>query len=160
MKEKFGMTGLVTRRLFPSEPRSVLRDLGSLHREIDSLFDGVFGNRAVEVVADWSPHVETYVKDDALRVRADLPGVDPKAVDISVEGDVLTIRGERKAVHEEASYREVSYGRFERRIRVPDGTDAEKISAKYTNGVLEITVPISKPVTRKVTVNVQNGASA
>jgi HSP20 family protein len=160
LKEEFGMTGLVTRRLFPSEPRSVLRDLGSLHREIDSLFDGVFANRAVEVVSDWSPQLETYVKDDALHIRADLPGVDPKAVDISVEGDVLTIRGERKAVHEEASYREVTYGRFERRVRVPDGADPEKISAQYTNGVLEITVPIAKPVTRKVTVNVKNGASA
>ena len=145
------MNGLVTRRLFPSEPRSVLRDLGS---EIDALFEGVFGNRAVEPVADWAPRVETFVKDDALHVRTDLPGVDPKAVDISVENDVLTIRGERKAQHETASYREVSYGRFERRIRVPDGTDAEKISAKYTNGVLEITAPIPKPVTKKVAVNV------
>ena len=145
------MNGLVTRRLFPSEPRSVLRDLGS---EIDALFEGVFGNRAVEPVADWAPRVETFVKDDALHVRTDLPGVDPKAVDISVENDVLTIGGERKAQHETASYREVSYGRFERRIRVPDGTDAEKISAKYTNGVLEITVPIPKPVTKKVAVNV------
>jgi HSP20 family protein len=154
------MSGLVTRRLFPSEPRSVLRDLGSLHREIDALFDGVFANRAVEAVADWAPHVETYVKDDALRVRVDLPGVDPKAVDISVESDVLTIRGERKSEHKEAAYREVSYGRFERRIRVPDGTDPEKISAQYTNGVLEVTVPISKPVSRKVAINVANGASA
>jgi HSP20 family protein len=145
------MNGLVTRRLFPSEPRSVLRDLGS---EIDALFEGVFGNRAVEPVADWAPRVETFVKNDALHVRTDLPGMDPKAVDISVENDVLTIRGERKAEHETASYREVSYGRFERRIRVPDGTDAEKISAKYTNGVLEITVPIPKPVTKKVAVNV------
>ena len=153
------MNGLVTRRLFPSEPRSVLRDLGSLHREIDSLFDGLFGNRAVEAVADWSPHVETYVKDDALRVRVDLPGVDPKAVDISVEDDVLTLRGERKSEHDEASYREVSYGRFERRIRVPDGTDPEKIVAKYTNGVLEITVPIAKPVSRKVAISVTNGAT-
>jgi len=104
--------------------------------------------------------VDTYLENDTLHVRADLPGVDPKAVDISVEDDVLTIRGERKAEHQEASYREVSYGRFERRIRVPDGTNAERISAKYTNGVLEIAVPLSKPVTRKVTVDVTDGASA
>lgn len=154
------MGGLVTRRLFPSEPRSVLRDLGSLHREIDALFEGAFENRAVEPVADWSPRVETFVKDDALYVRADLPGIDPKAVDITVENDVLTVCGERKSEHQQAAYREVSYGRFERRIRVPDGTDPAKIAAKYTNGVLEITVPIPKPVSRKVTVNVTNGASA
>ena len=154
------MNGLVTRRLFPSEPRSVLRGLGGLHRDLDSLFEGVFGNLPVEATADWSPRVETFVKDDTLHVRADLPGVDPKAVDISVEDDVLTIRGERKAEHETVSYREVTYGRFERRIRVPDGTDAAKIAARYVNGVLEVTVPLPKPVSRKVTVNVTNGGSA
>ena len=154
------MYRLATQRSSSSEPRSVLGGLGSLHREIDALFGGVFGNQAVEPVADWAPRVDTYLENDTLHVRADLPGVDPKAVDISVEDDVLTIRGERKAEHQEASYREVSYGRFERRIRVPDGTNAERISAKYTNGVLEIAVPLSKPVTRKVTVDVTDGASA
>lgn len=154
------MTGLVTRRMFPSEPRSVLRDLGSFHRELDSLFEGVFGNRAVDTLADWAPRVETFVKNDTLHVRADLPGVDPKAVDISIEGDTLRIAGERKAEHEEAAYREVSYGRFERHIRVPDGTDASKIAAKYTNGVLEITVPLPKPVSRKINVEVANAPSA
>ncbi len=152
------MNGLVHRR-YPSESRSVLRDLGSLHREIDSLFDGIFGSRAVEPVADWVPHVETFVRNDVLHVRMDLPGVDPKAVDMSVEGDVLTIRGERKAEHQETAYREVTYGRFERRIRVPDGTDAEKIAAKYVNGVLQVTVPLPKPVSRKININVENGAA-
>jgi HSP20 family protein len=140
-----------------AEPRSVLRDLGSLHRGIDALFDDVFGTRAVEPVADWAPRVETFAKNDTLYVRADLPGIDPKEVDIQVEGDVLTLRGERKEEHQEASYREVVYGRFERRIRVPDGTDPEKITASYTHGVLEIAVPLPKPVTRKVSVNVSNG---
>lgn len=152
------MHGLTTRGR-TSEPRSVFGNLGSLHRGIDALFDDVFGTRAVEPVADWAPRVETYVKDDTLHVRADLPGIDPTAVDIQVEGDVLTLRGERKEEHEEASYREVAYGRFERRIRVPDGTDAEKITATYTNGVLQIAVPLAKPVSKKVTVNVTNGES-
>ena len=152
------MNGLVTRSFFP--PRSVLRDFGSLHRDIDALFDGVFGNRTVEPTADWSPRVETYVKDDTLHLKADLPGIDPKALEITVEDDVLTVRGERKASHESPTYREVSYGRFERRLRVPDGTDAAKVTAKYTNGVLEIAVPLPKPVSRKVNVELTNGASA
>ena len=155
------MNGLVSRRSFTPGPRSMFRGLEGLHRDLDELFDGVFGsNSEVTSVADWAPRVDTYLKDDALHVRADLPGIDPKDVDISVEDDVLTIRGERKAEKQEASYREVSYGRFERRIRVPSGTDVEKISADYKNGVLEVTVPLPKPVTRKVTVNVPNGASA
>jgi HSP20 family protein len=138
----------------------VLRDLGSLHQEIEGLFGNVFGNRAVETVADWAPRVETFVKDETLHVRADLPGVDPKAVDISVEDDVLTVRGERKAEHKEAAYREVTYGSFERRIRVPDGVDPEKIVAKYTNGVLEIAVPIPRPVTKKVNVQIADASKS
>jgi HSP20 family protein len=138
----------------------MFRGLEGLHRDMDALFDGVFGSRDVAPEADWTPRVETFTKDDKIVVRADLPGVDPKAVDISLEGNVLTLRGERKTEHEDASYREVSYGRFERRIRVPNGTDAEKITAKYTNGVLEVSVPLPKPVTRKVPVEVTNGASA
>lgn len=139
--------------------RSVFGDLGSFHRDLDALLEGVVGNRPVEPVADWAPRVETFLKDDTLHVRADLPGVDPKAVDISVENDVLTISGERRTEHDEAAYREVSYGRFERRIRVPDGTNPEQIAARYTNGVLEVTVPLPKPVTRKVSVRVE-GATA
>lgn len=151
------MNGHVT-QWFASEPRSVLRDLGGVHHEINTLFEGAFGNRAVEAAADWAPRVETFLKDDALHVRADLPGVDPKAVDISVDDDVLVVSGERKTEHEEPAYREVTYGRFERRIRVPDGVNPESITARYTNGVLEITVPISKPVSRKVTVQVTDKA--
>ena len=148
------MNALVTRRLFGPRSSWALRDFGDLTREIDSLFTGAFGSRPAGSDVDWTPHVESYVKDDTVHVRADLPGIDPKAVDVSVEDDVLTIRGERKAEHEEAAYREVHYGRFERRLRVPEGIDAAKIAATYTNGVLEITVPMPKPVSRKVTVNV------
>jgi HSP20 family protein len=148
------MNALVTRRLFGPRSSWALRDFGDVSREIDSLFTGVFGNRPNGSDADWTPHVESYVKDETLHVRADLPGIDPKAVDVSVEENILTISGERKSEHEEAAYREVRYGRFERRLRVPEGIDPAKIAATYTNGVLEITVPIPKPVSRKVTVNV------
>jgi HSP20 family protein len=138
----------------------VFRGLEGLHRDLDELFEGFFGSREVTTVADWAPRIDTYLKDDALHVRADLPGIDPKEVDIAVADDVLTIRGERKAEKDEPSYREVSYGRFERRIRVPNGTDVAKISAKYANGVLEISVPLPKPVTRKVTVDVVDGGAS
>jgi HSP20 family protein len=154
------MHGLVTRRSFSPGSRSMFRGLDGLHRDIDALFDGVFGSRDVAPVTNWTPRVDTFVKDDKLVVRADLPGVDPKEVDISLEGNVLTVSGERKAEKEEANYREVSYGRFERRVRVPNGTDAEKIAATYTNGVLEVTVPLPKPVTRKVPIDVTTGTSA
>ena len=152
------MDGLVTRRSSAPGSGSMFRGLEGLHRDIDALFDGFFGSREVAPVTDWTPRVDTFVKDDKIVVRADVPGVDPKQVDISLEGNVLTIRGERKAQEEKADYREVYYGRFERRIRVPNGTEPEKISAKYTNGVLEVTVPLPKPVSRKVPVEVTTSA--
>ena len=148
------MNALVRRRLFRPEPRWGLRDFGDLHREIDSLFGTVFGGTAPESESEWTPHVESWTKDDTVHVRVDLPGIDPKAVDVSVEDDVLTIRGERKAEHDDATYREVRYGRFERRLRVPEGTDAAAIKATYTNGVLEISFPVPKPETRKVQIDV------
>jgi HSP20 family protein len=114
---------------------------------------------AAEPATDWAPRVETFVKDDALRVRADLPGVDPKAVEVSVEDDVLTIAGERKTEHEDAAYREVRYGRFERRLRVPEGVDPQAITATYKNGVLELAVPLPKPASRKVTIGVTEASA-
>lgn len=138
------MNALVTRRWLGS-------DLGGLHRDLDSIFETVFGRREASEPA-WAPRVETFVKDDTIHVRADLPGVDPKDLDVSLEKDVLTVRGERKATHEDAAYREVSYGRFERHIRVPEGLDPAAVTARYANGVLEVTVPVPKPVTKKIAI--------
>jgi HSP20 family protein len=148
------MNALVTRRLFAPRASWGLRDFGDLHREIDALFEGVFGGARRDVESDWTPHVESWVKDDTLHVRADLPGVDPKAVDVTIENDVLTIRGERKTEHDDATYREVRYGRFERRLRVPEGTDPEGVKASYTNGVLAVTIPLPKPESRTKKIDV------
>ena len=151
------MNSLMTRGWL--EPSTMFRELGSLHSDLDTLFGSVFGSRDVDTTADWAPRVESFVKDDVLNVRVDLPGVDPKAVEVSLDDDVLTIRGERKSERTEATYREVSYGRFERRIRVPDGVETDKIAAKYEHGVLHVTVPLPKPVNRKVDVQIaSNGA--
>lgn len=92
-------------------------------------------------------------------MRADLPGVDPKEVEVSLEGDTLTISGERrsKSEREGGRYSEVRYGRFERSMRVPEGLDPEKVTAKYANGVLELTVPLPKEVStaRKIPVHIE-----
>lgn len=99
------------------------------------------------------PAVESFVKDGNLVVRADLPGIDPKEVDVSVLGNVLTIKGERKEKKEakEDDYirHEISYGSFERRMTLPAGVDADKIQARYDKGVLEVTLPAPKEMTPK-----------
>ena len=92
-------------------------------------------------------------------VRADLPGIEPKDVELAVEGDRLTIKGERKVTHErntkEHSYREVRYGRYERSLALPPGVDAESIKATYDKGVLEITMKAPKGlVSKKVPITI------
>jgi len=97
--------------------------------------------------------IESYVKEGNLVVRADVPGLDPKDIEISVLHDVLTIKGERRAEKEvkEKDYlrRELSYGAFERRMSLPEGAAADKIQASFKNGVVEVSIPLPKGIEGK-----------
>jgi len=99
------------------------------------------------------PSVDTYVKDNVLHLRAELPGVELKDVDVSLDGTLLTIRGERKTSHIEegasCETREMAYGEFSRTFSVPQGIDAEKIHAAYENGILDIKVPLPESLVEK-----------
>lgn len=106
---------------------------------------------------DFAPAVESYVKDGNLVVRADVPGLELKDIDVSILGNVLTLKGERKneqeVKKEDYLRREVSYGSFERRMTLPEGTAADQIKATFKNGVVEVTVPLAKEtVAKKVTI--------
>jgi len=119
---------------------SVLISEFGLGREIDELFSSLFSMPARD---SWQPSTESYTKDGKLELRVDLPGVNAKDVEISLDGTQLVIRGERKSEREEKNgYREVRYGKFERRFTVPKGIDAEKAEAQYQNGVLALTLPL------------------
>lgn len=102
--------------------------------------------------ATWAPQVEMFERDGELVVRADLPGLKKEDVKVEFADDGLTIEGERHSEHEEKSegyYRsERSYGNFYRRLPLPEGVNADNASASFRNGVLEITMPARKPVTR------------
>ncbi len=135
-----------------------------LHREFDTSFDRLFsGGEATgptEVVAPvWWPAIESDAGDGKLRVRVALRGVDPKDVEVSVSDSVLTIKGERKAGREakEGGYphHEFACGRFERTLALPEGVDVTQVEAKYTNGMLEVTVPAPLAATpRKVEIQI------
>ncbi len=96
----------------------------------------------------WSPSVEMYEKEDSFIVRAELPGVKKEDVDISMTGDTLTIKGERKASEEvkgEEYHRcELCYGAFSRSISVPAAVETGKIEANYADGILEVRLPKAK----------------
>ena len=131
--------------------RSLLIPDFDFGREFDELFSSMFSAPARD---GWVPSVESYAKDGELELRMDLPGVDPKDVEISLDGTQLVIRGERKSAREERNgYREVRYGMFERRFTVPKGIDAEKAKAHYENGVLALTLPLPEaPKAKRITV--------
>lgn len=96
----------------------------------------------------WAPQLDVRERGGKLIVRADLPGLSPDDVKVDVDNDSITLRGERKLENEgerEGVYfSERSYGRFERAIPLPPGTDTNAIDARFANGVLEITAPLPK----------------
>ena len=107
-------------------------------------------NRRFEAGADatartWSPAVDVKELDDHFVLVADIPGVEPKDIEITTEGGVLTIKGERKTETDETGegYRRVErrHGSFTRSFTLPELVDADKIEAKGANGVLEVRIP-------------------
>jgi HSP20 family protein len=102
------------------------------------------------------PRVETCRKDNEYVIRVDLPGVDPKDVNVQAEGNLLTITEERKAGEKGPEYRETFYGKFERQIPLPQGVESDKIAAHYEHGVLEIRVPLPAQLAgRKVPIQIE-----
>ncbi len=94
---------------------------------------------------EWLPDTDVFERDAKIVVRADIPGIKLEDIEVTVEGDVLTISGKReeeKEVEEKDYYcSERSYGEFSRAIRLPEGVTADQIEARYDNGVLEVTAP-------------------
>jgi HSP20 family protein len=109
-----------------------LRDLERWARNLESRFPRFFDE---EEGQEFWPRVESFVKDGNLVLRADMPGIDPKDVEITVLGNVLTVKGERKQENEvkKEDYlrRETSYGAFERRMTLPEDVKADKIKATF-----------------------------
>ena len=111
----------------------------------------------------WAPAIEVFEKEDKFVVKAELPGMKEEDIDVSVVGDTLTIKGERKAeteVKEEDYYCcERSYGSFSRSIALPSTVDASKIEASYEDGVLEVSLPkATEAKPKKVTVSAKKKA--
>ncbi len=102
--------------------------------------------------AAWVPQIEMFERDGELVVRADLPGLKKDDVKVEFTDDGLAIEGERRSEHEEEGegyYRsERSYGNFYRRVLLPEGANPANATAKFHNGVLEVTMPARKPIAR------------
>jgi HSP20 family protein len=136
---------------------------------MDDLFNRFFGDweRAgtpwAPMSAGYYPRIESYVDGNTLHIKADLPGVEPKDVEIAVEGNLLTLKGERKAQQEmkEDNYlrQEVQYGSFVRTVTLPEGVKADDVHATYHNGVLDVTIPLPDSlVAKKVPIQIESEA--
>lgn len=130
--------------------------LPTLQNRVNRLFDDMFPQiRQTDDMGlmEWRPVVDTYEKDNAIVVNAELPGVKKEDISIDVKNNILTISGERKheeKVNEDNFYRsERFYGKFQRSFSLPDNVDADKVDAVYKDGVLEVTIPKTEDSTRK-----------
>ena len=128
----------------------------SFQAEIDRLFDGFFTDFgrfpsslvSKERIGPFSPKIDISNDESSIEINAELPGLDEKDIQVSLQEDVLTIKGEKKSGDEKKSkdfYRvERRFGSFERSIRIPQEVDAEKIKASFKNGVLTVSLPKSE----------------
>jgi len=118
-------------------------------REMENMMEKFFGdetgNGKFTVAKAWSPRVDVEETEKEILIKADLPGVEPKAVEITVQDGVLLVRGEKR---EEKEERKKNYhcverftGSFYRAIALPPGADVEKVSATSVNGVISISIP-------------------
>jgi HSP20 family protein len=148
-------------------PWRPFRELEDVERRFDELFNRPYLPRLwrrlpVEEIG-WTPTIETFEKEDKFVVKAELPGMKKEDIDVSVVGDTLTIKGERKAESEtkEENYYccERSYGSFFRSIALPSSVDAKKIEASYEDGVLEVSLPKAAEVKlKKISVSAKKKA--
>ena len=133
----------------PSRRGAEVSPFLTLHREMNRLFDDVFNNfgntpSLFGRMPAW-PSVEVIQSDKDIRISAELPGLDEKDVEVLVDDDVLTIRGEKRAETQDKDRRftERYYGRFERVIPLPFAVEEDKAEASFANGVLTVTLPKS-----------------
>jgi HSP20 family protein len=132
------------------------REISRLRREMDRLWDDYFGpgRRALKPLeAEFAPAVDVKETAEQIVVKAEVPGIDAKDINISVTGDVLTIKGEKKSEREEEEENyhlvERSYGSFSRSLVLPAAVHMDKIEAKYDKGVLTVTCPKKEEVKPK-----------
>jgi HSP20 family protein len=117
-----------------------------LHRQLDQTINKTTAVEASAPSVSWIPRVDIYEEAERFVVLADVPGVEPKDIDITAENGVLTIRGQRNAEKKETDKNgyeriERTSGSFLRRFTLPESANTETIKAKQTNGVLEVSIP-------------------
>ena len=141
-------------------------ELSALRNRMDRLWTRM-ATEDEPAMANWAPTADVVETKNEILIRAELPGIDEKKIDVEIEGGMLTIKGEREAEKEseEKGYRRIerSYGSFLRSFTLPPNVNPEKINANFTNGLLEVHLPKkeeAKPRAVKVDVKKQLSTAA
>ena len=135
--------------------------LSSLRDELDRLFESPWAElaRTSQLLSGWTPALDVYEEKDHYVVKAELPGMRKEDIEVSMDGERLSISGERKSETEEegeTSKAERYFGRFQRTVTLPAAVAAEKVKAQYKDGILTVTLPKTeeaKPKQIDVSVN-------
>jgi HSP20 family protein len=144
------------------------RQLWDLQEELNKLWENLpspFQRPAGAALApeQWAPVVDVFQKNGSVVVKAELPGMTEKDIEITVSDDAVLLKGEKseeKETKEENYYRcERSYGRFSRQIPLPARGDPDKATASFKNGVLEIEVPLQEPLPKQKKIDIKAQAS-
>jgi HSP20 family protein len=132
--------------------------IDSLQRQLDQAFSPENGDSAAVADISWIPQVDIYEESDRFIILADVPGVEPKDIRITTDKGLLTLRGEKRAREAQdgkARQRlERRTGAFMRSFTLPEGTDVDRITARHTDGVLEVVIP-KLPALQPRTIEVQ-----
>ena len=143
----------------------------SLHREMNRLFDDVLRgslgpsqNEPLGQSGMLTPHIDVSETENEVRICAELPGVRDEDIDVSLDDDILTIRGEkkfeRKDDKENFHFMERSYGSFQRSLRLPYSVNPDEVKAHVENGVLTVTVPKTQQQARSRRIQIQRGETS
>ncbi len=132
------------------------KDLLSIQERMNRLFEAALTHSDVadiEDVSGWSPLADVYETETGITISAELPGIGEKDIDLSISGNVLTLRGERKMEKEmgQETFHSIerTYGPFSRNFSLPQEIDCDKVNASFSNGVLSIFIPKKKDEERK-----------
>jgi HSP20 family protein len=131
------------------------REVTDIQSEVNRLFDSFFGRGGQVPAGDrtWAPAVDMYATGDELVVKAELPGVSDKDISLSITGDMLSLRGERRWESQEKQpeflHTERWYGKFERTLPLPFPVQSDKVKASYREGVLTVTLPKAEQIRSK-----------
>jgi len=146
-----------------SRPWIPFREMGEFRRNVEDMLEHLRGQIGYPLGTGSAqkPPLESFVEEGRLIVRAELPGIDPKDITVNVVGDMLMLRASRQEEHETKKrdflHREFRYGVLERSMTLPQGVKAEDIRASFSNGLLQLTIPVpEESAPKEVKVHVEH----